>query len=192
MRLFTGLSIPSYICGALDGVLKELRSVVPLRWTPAENLHITSKFVGEWPESRTPELEGALASMDSAGEFEVTVARFGFLPNPHRPKIFFAGVRGEVGLAALAARTDAALAQLGVRTENRPYTPHLTLARIDNARIGNEDIGALRERIAAMPPERFEFGSFAVREFHLYLSKAGPAGSAYSRLATYPLRKAAL
>jgi 2'-5' RNA ligase len=186
MRLFTGLSIPSHISGALEGVLKELRTIARVRWTSPENLHITSKFVGDWPDARVPELEGALAAMDPAGEFEVTVARFGFLPNPHRPKIFFAGVRGEVGLGALAARTDATLAPLGVKPESRPYTPHLTLAR-----IGNEDIGALRERIAAVPPESFEFGSFSVREFHLYLSKASPAGSAYSRLATYPLQKAA-
>jgi 2'-5' RNA ligase len=189
MRLFTGLSIPSHITQALDGLLTELRGTAPLRWVPAENLHITSKLIGEWPNARLPELETALAAMDRPGEFQVTVARFGFLPNPHRPKIFFAGVRGEAGLAALAARTDATLAPLGVKPEIRTYNPHLTLAR-----IGHENIGALRERIAALPTSNrgaFEFGSFAAREFHLYLSKTGPVGSVYSNLATWPLQKAA-
>ncbi len=188
MRLFTGLSIPSNISHTLEGLLTEIRSAARLRWTPVENFHITSKFIGEWPETRISELEGALAAMDPPGEFEVTVAEFGFLPNSHRPKIFFAGVRGEAGLAALAGRTDATLAELGVKREERTYTPHLTLAR-----IGNENIGALRERIAALPvsdPEGFEFGSFTARDFHLYLSKAGPKGSVYSPLATYPLQKA--
>jgi 2'-5' RNA ligase len=189
MRLFTGLAIPSHVIDALDAALEQLRAAAPLRWSPLENLHITSKFIGEWPDARLPELQNALAILDTPGEFRVTVARFGFLPNPHRPKIFFAGVCGEVGLAALAERIDAKLAELGVRREERPYTPHLTLAR-----TGNEGIGNLRERVEALVaanPENFEFGSFEVREFHLYSSKAGAAGSIYSRLATYPLRKAA-
>ena len=179
MRLFTGLAVPSNISHKLEGLLTELRSAARLRWTSPETLHITSKFIGEWPEARISELEGALAAMDPPGEFEVTVARFGFLPNPHRLKIFCAGVHGEAGLAALAGRTDSTLAELGVKREERPYTPHMTLAR-----IGNEDVTAL------LVGEPVEFGSFTARDFHLYLSKAGPAGSVYTPLATYPLRKA--
>ena len=182
MRLFTGLAIPPHIIGALDDTLHELRAAVPLGWSPLENLHITSKVIGEWPASRLPELQNALAILDPPGEFEVTLGRFGFLPNPRKPKIFFAGVHGEAGLTALAERTDAALSELGVMHEERPYTPHLTLARINR-----EPLGGLRERIAAMLPETLEFGSFAVREFHLYSSHA----STYSQLASYPLQKAA-
>ncbi len=184
MRLFTGLSIPDNITAALGSVLAELRGTAKLRWSQVENLHITSKFIGEWPEERLPELQGALAGLDTPRPFEVTVARFGFLPNPHHPKIFFAGVRGGAGLADLAERIDVALAAIGLKREERAYTPHLTLAR-----IGGDDIDRLRERIATMPAP--EFGAFQAREFHLYLSRPGPKGSAYSRIHTYPLEKAA-
>jgi 2'-5' RNA ligase len=184
MRLFTGLSIPDNVAAALGSVLAELRKTAKLRWSPVENLHITSKFIGEWPEERLPELQHALAAVEAPEPFEITVARFGFLPNPHRPKIFFAGVRGGAGLMELAGRIDVALGAIGVKREERAYTPHLTLAR-----IVNEDIGRLRERIATMPSP--EFGSFTVRDFHLYLSKQGPTKSAYSIIDTYPLEKAA-
>lgn len=180
MRIFTGLAIPFDVRGAVANVLEELHSTAALRWSPVENLHITSKFIGEWPESRLAELETVLAEMESTGPFAVTVGRFGFLPNPHRPKIFFAGVRGEPGLALLAQRTDLALATLGVKREARSYTPHLTLAR-----IGGEDIGSLRERIAAAPAP--EFGSFTAVEYHLYLSRQGQGGSAYSIIGSYRL-----
>lgn len=186
MRLFTGLSLPSNITHTLEGLLSELRGVAHLRWTPVDNMHITSKFIGQWPDERLPELDSALKSMDPPGEFEVTITRLGYLPNPHHPKIFFAGVHGEAGLAALAGRTDTALAKLGVKPEERTYTPHVTLAR-----IGNQEIGPLRERVAGMSSEKLEFGSFTAKNFHLYLSKAGPGGSVYSHLATFPLRKAA-
>lgn len=184
MRLFTGLSIPSHVTNALKDALTELRPLARLRWSPVENLHITSKFIGEWPEAKLQEVRRALATLNAPRPFSVTLARFGFLPNPHRPKIFFAGVHGEAGLMELAERIDIALAAIGVKREDRAYTPHLTLAR-----IRDEEIGPLRERIATLPVP--EFGAFTVREFHLYLSKTGPAGSVYSTLDTYPLEKAA-
>ena len=184
MRLFTGLSIPPHVTRALESALAELRPSARLRWSPVANLHITSKFIGEWPEARLPEMRRALETLDPPGPFSVTVAHFGFLPNPHRPKILYTGVHGDAGLAELAERVDLGLAAIGVKREERAYTPHLTLAR-----IRDEEIGQLRERIAAMPVP--EFGSFTVREFHLYLSKTLPAGSAYSILDTYPLEKAA-
>src|SRR5271165_6295059 len=98
MRLFTGLSIPPPVAGALERAIADLRPTAHLRWSPVENLHITSNFIGEWPEARLPELQAALARLEVPGPFAVTVGRFGFLPNPHRPKIFLAGVRGGDGL----------------------------------------------------------------------------------------------
>ncbi len=180
MRLFTGISLPSHISEALEGAIGPLRSLAPLRWSPVENLHITTKFIGAWPDERLPELRAALAAIPAPVPFPVTVARFGFLPNPHRPKIFLAGVNGGAPLAELAAATEGAMSELGIKREGRTYTPHATLAR-----IGDEDIRVLRERLAASPMP--EFGSFEVREFHLYESSAGESCSRYSILSTYPL-----
>jgi 2'-5' RNA ligase len=56
------------------------------------------------------------------------------------------------------------------------------------ARIKDENIRELREHIANMT--NFDFGTFHVSEFHLYLSKPGRGGSVYTILATYPLRNA--
>lgn len=188
MRLFTGLAIPEHLIAPLETVMNLLRGTAPLRWSPVENLHITTKFIGEWPEARLAELQEALAKMPKPGVFEMSVGRFGFLPNPHRPKIFFAGVHGGAGLGELATKMEDTVANLGVKREERPYTPHLTLAR-----IGNESIVGLREKIAELTRSgaNLDFGAFTAKEFHLYLSKSGPGGSVYSRLAAYSLEKAA-
>ena len=190
MRLFTGLSIPPHVIAPLEGALKQLGEVTGVRWSPAENLHVTLKFIGEWSDARLSELEKALDAMTKPGAFSVAVARFGFLPNPHHPKIFFAGAHADAGLAELAAETDQTLARLGVRPEERPYTPHITLARVGQAL---PPVLALRERIAELASSgaAFDFGSFTAAEFHLYLSKPGPAGSVYTQLASYSLEKAA-
>jgi RNA 2',3'-cyclic 3'-phosphodiesterase len=180
MRLFTGIALPAGVRDNLAGVLKELRPLARLNWSPVENLHITSKFIGQWPEQKLAELESALDGVNYPLGFDIAIARFGYFPNPHHPRTLFAGVHAGPALADLANRIDEALRPLGIAKENRPYSPHLTLARIKN-----EDIRVLREHIAKMI--NFDFGTFQASEFHLYLSKTGPNGSIYTPLARYPL-----
>lgn len=182
MRLFTGIALDPNVQSALEKVLGELRPLAPLNWSPVENLHITTKFIGEWPEQRLDELKGALAVIPAPEPFPVTVAHFGYLPNPHAARTLFAGVHAGPELADLARRIDEALAPLGVAKEDRPYIPHLTLAR-----IRNKPTQAVREQVAKM--RTIDFGTFQVSEFHLYLStpRPGGSGSVYRTLATFPL-----
>jgi 2'-5' RNA ligase len=89
-------------------------------------------------------------------------------------------VHGGAALAGIAKQIEDAVKPLGIAREDRPYAPHLTLARIKH-----ENIRELREHIANMT--NFDFGTFQVPEFHLYMSKTGPKGSVYTTLASYPL-----
>jgi 2'-5' RNA ligase len=199
MRLFTAIALPPRVLDNLARVLKELRPLAPVNWSPVENLHITTKFIGQWPEERLAEVEEALENVNFGRVFEIAIARFGFFPNPHHPHAFFAGVQAEPGLAELANRIEEALRPLGFAKENRPYSPHVTLARIKQ-----EDLRELREHNAKMT--NFDFGTFQVSEFHLYLSSRMPVplpdgrGSeiprlnrdrqgvaVYTSLSTYPL-----
>jgi len=180
MRLFTGLSIPSHIVSRLEAAVRELKPSAHLKWSPPENFHITVRFIGEWPDARLAEIQRALAGCAKPKPFEVDISRFGFFPNPHRPRTLFAGVHAGPQLAALAKSADEALDATGSPSENRPYSPHITLARIKD-----ENIVALRERIAAMTDTAF--GSFEARELSLYRSKTGLGGSVYSILESYPL-----
>jgi 2'-5' RNA ligase len=180
MRLFTGIAIAPHVLDNIERLLGELRPLARLNWTPIENLHITSKFLGEWPEPKLPELEQALRRIPAPGNIRIAVASFGFFPNPHHPRVLFAGVQAGPALGELARSIDEALLPLGCAREERPYAPHITLAKIKNEHLRN-----LREHIASMTNP--DFGSFDAVDFHLYLSKPGPRGSVYSRLASYSL-----
>jgi 2'-5' RNA ligase len=183
MRLFAGIAIAGHVLDSLARTLKQLRPLAPLHWSPVENLHITSKFIGEWPEARLDQLESVLEDVKTPGVFDISVSGFGYFPNPHNPRTLFAAVHSDPALAELAGGIDESFRPLGVAHEERPYSPHLTLAKIKH-----ENIRDLREHIATMP--NFDFGTFRVTEFHLFLSKLGPKGSVYSSLATYPLAAA--
>jgi 2'-5' RNA ligase len=180
MRLFTGLALDPAILNNLEQVVKELRPLAPLNWSPLANLHITSKFIGAWPEPGLNELKQAIGEIQPPAAFPVSIERFGYFPNPHHPRVLFADVKAGPELAELARGIDRRLVPLGVAHEERPYTPHLTLAKIKD-----EPIRALQQHIANM--KNFDFGTFQVSEFHLYMSTARTGGSEYKILATWPL-----
>lgn len=185
MRLFTGLSLNEDNTAELERVLDELRPAADIRWSPSSNLHITTAFIGKWDESRLPELNTALSQVEQTGPVPVTLTGFGYFPNPHHPHIFFVAVRQEPTLTALAKNIETALISVGYQPEDRPWHPHVTLAR-----IARENITQLRFRTAAMNT-LFPLPGFAATAFHLYESRPGPTGSVYSKLNTFPLEASA-
>jgi len=177
VRLFVGLDLPVEAVRNLERLLDDLRPSAKIAWSPPANLHITTKFIGEWPEARLPEMVAALDAIPSRDPIHVEIRGLGFFP-----RIFWAGVEA-AGLQQLAADTDRACAALGVAVEKRAYSPHLTLARIREA----IDLGPLRSKIAALPS--LDFGGCDAQSFYLYLSKPGPKGSVYTKLREFPLTK---
>ena len=102
MRLFTGLDLPAEVAGNLERLLERLRPTARIAWSPPANLHITTKFIGEWPEERLGELKDVLAALPPRAPLALHIAKVGFFPNPHSPRVFWCGIEAP-GLAELAA-----------------------------------------------------------------------------------------
>jgi 2'-5' RNA ligase len=182
VRLFTGLDLPAEVVRHLEQLLDRLRPAARIAWSPPANLHITTKFIGEWPEDRLPELQTALAGLPARPPISVAIRGVGFYPNPRSPRVFWCGIEAP-GLDALAADTDRVTAKLGIESEKRAFSAHLTLARIKE----KLDLEPLRELIARLEP--LEFGAFQAEAFFLYRSQLRPGGSVYTKLAEFPLTK---
>lgn len=177
MRLFTGIHLPEHVATNLSGLLERLRPTAHLKWTPIYNLHLTTKFIGEWPEERLAEVIDCLRLLSRRPPIAIGIEGLGWFPNPHNPRILWAGVKAGQEFAKLATDTDEVLSRLGVERETKAFSPHLTLARIKDA----VPLGPVRQAIAQLPT--VDFGAFTATRFHLYLSKAGPSGSIYTQLA---------
>ena len=162
MRLFTAIDIPSDVRAALATVVDRLRPLAKLSWVPVEKLHITTKFIGEWPEERLDELKRALTSVKAPAPVDIVIRGLGRLP-----RALYAGVEPNDALTALAAATDQAV---GIPAEERAYRPHITLART-------------RKRVPRIDFEPSTIGSFRASSFALYLSAAGK----YTKLQEFPL-----
>lgn len=183
MRLFIGIDLTPEVIANLEGLLERLKPAAQINWSPRRNLHITTKFIGEWPEERLAELRGALGRLAARQPITIAIKKLGFFPNPHAPRVFWAGVHAGDDLAALARETENALVPLGIAKEERAYSPHLTLARIKAP--GKQP--ALLQAVSKLPS--LDFGSFVADRFYLYQSRTAPTGSVYTKLAEFPLAK---
>ncbi len=182
MRLFTALDLSPPVMESLKELLRRLQPAARLRWSKPENLHLTLKFIGEWPQERLAELGRALEAVPVPAAVIVPVSGLGFFPNARAPRVFWAGVQAPQALVEWAAAVDRALEPLGIAAETRPYSPHLTLARIPD----RQGIEALHRAIEALP--LVDFGAFQADRFYLYESWPGPGGSVYTRIGEFACR----
>ncbi|HUA20917.1 MAG TPA: RNA 2',3'-cyclic phosphodiesterase [Bryobacteraceae bacterium] len=182
MRLFTGIDLPEEVRERLERLLMHLRPAAHLKWSPVYNLHVTLKFIGELDEEKLPQLEAALRSVPPRVPIHAEVKGLGWFPNPHHPRVFWVAVHASDELAVLAREIDEALQTVGIAPEERPFAPHLTLARIKDP----VPLQMLRNAIAQL--ESVEFGSFAIDRFYLFRSQPGSAGSIYTKLSEYPFQ----
>jgi len=181
MRLFIAIEISPDVRAALAALLKEFRAIAPqVKWVRPENMHLTLKFLGETDSSKLTAMQAALSEIRSSQSVTLHFRGLGFFPNAKRAKVFWAGMESSPNLPALAAEIDQAMHKLGFPLEDRPFTPHLTLARFQPP--------GLLPKIAAAAQEDAsrEFGSLIAREFHLIESKLKPAGAEYTTLQSFP------
>ena len=180
MRAFIAIALPDEIHRELARQQAAFRAVCPdARWTHAEGIHLTLKFLGEISDPQAKQVTAALAPLANFQYFRVEVKGFGFFPDARRPRVFWAGVAAPPDLARLAAGVEDAMASLGFAREQRAYNPHLTLARFNTPRPQPR----LQEAIA--PQSGLSLGQFEVAEFFLYESKLSPRGAEYRKVARF-------
>lgn len=195
MRIFIGIDLAPEIRTRIERFLQGVQGFAPdARWARPESLHITLKFIGEQPLDRVEAITERLRRVDG-NAFEIRCAGYGFFPTAKAPRVFWIGIQGQ--LAALAESIDMATSELGIPREDRPFSPHLTLARAGAGRSSgspkwrkgdgpNTTFAVLEKRLAAMG--ELDFGTMTAHEFILYQSQLSPKGSKYTKLQRFPLR----
>jgi 2'-5' RNA ligase len=179
MRIFIALDIPAEVRVRLTEYMERTRPLAPhARWARVEGLHVTLKFVGHVSDTTVEQIKAALVSIKTPS-FTVGFEGVGFFPNAKAARVFWAGVDGGEKLPRLASAIEAALEKMGIAREEKPYHPHLTLART-SARPLRE----LQPLLADTPPQ---FGTMSAREFFLYQSQPQKGGAKYTKLERFGL-----
>ena len=197
MRIFIGIDLDAEVRARIERFLEGVEGFAPdARWVRPESLHITLKFIGEQPPDRVEAITERLRRV-KGNAFEIRAGGYGFFPTAKAPRVFWIGIHTGPQLAELAESIDMATAELGVPREDRPYSPHLTLARAGSRRKSaspkwskgdgpNAIFAVLEKRLAAI--SELDFGTMTANEFILYQSQLSPAGSKYTKLQRFPMK----
>lgn len=132
-RLFVAVDLPPDVRDALAEAVAPLRKDFPkARWVPAQNWHMTLKFLGGAPPELWDRISAAVAEVATAvAPFETHLCDLGAFPNERRGRVLWAGlVDPEDRLAALASSLDHAL-EPEFEVDKRGFSAHLTIARFD-------------------------------------------------------------
>lgn len=159
------------------------------RWTSADNLHLTLRFLGDTTGAQQAHLEGALAELAHVcPAFHLSVRRPGAFPNLRKPNIIWLDFAGQLHLlASLQAQIERAAQGAGFGCEERAFVPHLTIMRAQKSASPHALARAgellFRQTALLLPPA----DPFLVSQILLIRSDLHPSGAVYQPLAAFRL-----
>jgi 2'-5' RNA ligase len=184
MRLFIALELDEAVRAEAGRVVDVLRqraaSIAPrahLTWVTSARMHLTVRFIGAADEEKLAAVRRALEPAFETPPFMLSVEGTGAFPPKGRPRVLWAGLdEGRGHLLALERELTARLSAIGIPPEDRPYNPHLTLARV-------RDPAGLRAAALLDGLQTHAFGQSTIDAITLFESRLSPKGPTYVALA---------
>ncbi len=180
MRLFIGIPLAREVIEALERIVRAQQARSDeLRWTSSATWHITLQFLGATTPVQADCIVAGLGRIQSP-PVPVLLDGTGFFD---QAGVYFAGVDVSAELRQLQKEIVSSTSQCGFIPEDRPFHPHVTLARVK----GDHRRNALKKLKMRTNPEE-NFPPFLATEFLLYEAFLGAGGSRYEVRARFPLR----
>jgi len=190
VRSFIAIELPDEVKAGLSRLQARLKvGEQPwVKWVDTDSIHLTLKFLGNVAIGRTGEITRAMeVAARGTFPFDLKVKDLGVFPNLRRVQVVWVGISGEVDkISQLQQNIESNLARLGFVPESRPFTPHLTLARLRD-RASLDERQGFGQLIAGT---RFEEAyTFKVEAINLMKSQLAREGAIYSRISSVGLKK---
>jgi 2'-5' RNA ligase len=182
IRAFLALEIPDQVKAQLASAQGELRHDLPkARWTRMQGWHLTLKFLGEVERSVLADLAAELSSrIRGLGAVPVKLEKTGFFPSSMRPRVAWVGGTAD-GAEEVVAAVEEAAESVGFSRDRRPWSVHLTLARL-KAQWPKAAVDRFFDW-----GDKLDLKAFTCREVVLFSSDLQPGGAVYTALERFPL-----
>ncbi|TWJ16581.1 RNA 2',3'-cyclic phosphodiesterase [Geobacter argillaceus] len=176
-RLFVAIDLPDEVKRELAKLRRE--EIQGARWVPVEQLHLTLRFIGEVDDATFEAIRQALGAV-RGGQFPLAVQLVGHFPPRKSPHVLWVGADAGESLADLQGQVEDAVQTAGLAPEHRPFSPHITIARLRET--PPHVVAELEKRHQA-----FACAPFEVPSFHLYESTLTGKGAIHTVVRSYPL-----
>lgn len=186
LRTFIAINVPPAVLDTIARIQNRFKSLgLHASWVKPGNIHLTLKFLGDTDPDRIPGIQITLTeTLASLARFQLSLDSAGVFPDTNNPRVLWLGLKDREGvLETLQTGIEKALEQIGFPREQRPFSPHVTLARIKSPKGKKE----LKSELDALNRQGITPHPFDVGEIQLYESQLTPKGSIYTVLANFKL-----
>lgn len=188
-RTFIALELNEALQRHLSEVIHQMALALPsLRWVDPHGIHLTLAFLGELTDEQVSSaMQATKAVAQTIPAFDYRLSHVGVFGSRNQPRVIWAGIEEPSGtLSRLHGVLNRELEQRGFEVDSRPFSPHLTLARI-KAPLKSEEVQALQHFLDAK--QRFAASSsYHVSQINVMKSELSRAGAIYTCLVAYPLQ----
>lgn len=186
IRSFIAIELPQFVLNRLEAEIDRLKINTPnraIRWARSQSIHLTLKFLGDISDIQIEKTKKALIDISARFQpFMLEIGGLGAFPNIERPRVLWVGVADLEGrLVELHTALEAGCAELGYKSEGRPFKPHLTLGRLRRQSPKSEV-----DQIAKVLKDSKggTIDQIVIKEVILFRSQLKPTGAVYTRLKT--------
>ncbi len=186
-RTFIALEFNEAVQRHLSEVIREMAAALPaLRWVNPAGIHLTLAFLGELDDERLGQVIAATeAAARDAQPFTYRLTQPGIFGSPRSPRVLWMGIEDQVGrLNQLQRALNRQLEQRSFETEKRPFSPHLTLARIKAPLTPDEQ--QTLQRLLADPRLTRPSPPYHVNALAVMKSDLARTGARYSAIKEVP------
>ncbi len=167
MRFFIALEIPEENLAQFKAIQQSLHTLIPQSIiTDLDKIHLTLAFMGEQPDNLKDKLiEIIKAAVSGVPTFEVTPAYIDGFPSIHNPHVLWVGVKGDIDkILMIRERIKDGLESLKLPVDLRRFTPHITIAKLNNDFDVSKALEVKLEKMMAMPFEPIRISSIKLFE----------------------------
>lgn len=190
LRAFIAIELPAEVQHKLSQIIQKLQGQlpnVPIRWVKPQNIHLTLKFLGEVSLNNLEAIKQVLVKEATGfSPFEFSIGELGAFPNLKQPRVIWLHVTSPSELFSLQRAIDLQTERLGYISEERRYSPHITIGRV-NRHADAEDLNRIASVLQKTRSGLVE--AVSVSTVTLFRSDLHPDGSVYTPLAIASLKK---
>jgi 2'-5' RNA ligase len=183
-RTFIALEMNDALQSHLTDIIRQVALALPkIRWVDPSSIHLTLAFLGELTDEQVAE---AIRATEMAAQqvqpFSYCLSHLGTFGSPRYPRVIWMGIEESSGsLVSVHCMLNQQLQRRDFEVETRPFSPHLTLARLKSP-LSPQEQQQLQSLLADKPHSLIPTSSYAAHHLDVMKSELLRTGARYTCL----------